>query len=69
MLAYGLLGELGLAPLWAPADGWTVYASAADLFEQQASASAVRPLLVVLGAGVIALAASLTLYANREISR
>jgi ABC-type transport system involved in multi-copper enzyme maturation permease subunit len=69
MLAYGLLGELGLAPLWAPADGWTVYASAADLFEQQAGASAGRPLLVVLGAGVIALAASLTLYANREITR
>jgi hypothetical protein len=46
-----------------------VYASAADLFEQQAGASAGRPLLVVLGAGVIALAASLTLYANREITR
>jgi hypothetical protein len=69
MLAYGLLVELGLAPLWAPADGWTLYASSADLFEQQAGASAVRPLLVVIGAGVIALAASLTLYANREITR
>jgi hypothetical protein len=69
MLAYGLLVELGLAPLWAPADGWTLYASSADLFEQQAGASTVRPLLVVIGAGVIALAASLTLYANREITR
>jgi ABC-type transport system involved in multi-copper enzyme maturation permease subunit len=69
MLAYGLLGELGLAPLWEPADGWTLYASAADLFQQQAGASAVRPLLVVFGAGVIALAASFTLYANREITR
>jgi hypothetical protein len=69
MLAYGLLGELGLAPLWQPADGLTLYASAADLFAQQAGASAVRPLLVVLGAGVIALAASLTLYANREVTR
>jgi hypothetical protein len=69
MLAYGLLVELGLAPLWVPADGWTLYASSADLFEQQAGASTVRPLLVVIGAGVIALAASLTLYANREITR
>jgi hypothetical protein len=69
ILAYGLLGELGLAPLWEPTDGLTLYASAADLFQQQAGASTVRPLLVVAGAGVIALAASLTLYANREITR
>jgi hypothetical protein len=69
ILAYGLLGELGLAPLWEPANDWTLYASAGDLFEQQASAPGLRPLLVVGGAGVIALAASLTLYANREITR
>jgi hypothetical protein len=68
MLAYGLLGELGLAPLWEPADGWTLYASAAALVEHQ-GASLVRPLLVVGGVGVIALAAGLTLYANREITR
>jgi hypothetical protein len=69
MLAYGLLGELGLAPLWEPADGWTLYASASDLLDQQAGTPPLRPLLVIGGAGVIALAASLTLYANREITR
>jgi hypothetical protein len=67
MLAYGLLGELGLAPLWEPADGWTLYASATALVEHP-GASLVRPMLVVVGAGVIALAAGLTLYANREIT-
>jgi hypothetical protein len=68
MLAYGLLGELGLAPLWEPTDGWTLYASAASLVDHQ-GASLLRPMLVVAGAGVIALAAGLTLYANREITR
>jgi hypothetical protein len=68
MLAYGLLGELGLLPLWDPADGWTLYASAAELVDPQGTSLA-RPLLVVIGAGVIGLAASLTLYANREITR
>jgi hypothetical protein len=68
MLAYGLLGELGLAPLWEPADGWTLYASAAELVERQGGASVIRPMLVVVGVGVIALAAGLTLYANREVT-
>jgi hypothetical protein len=68
MLAYGLLGELGLAPLWEPADGWTLYASAAELVERSGGVSLIRPLLVVTGAGVIALAAGFTLYANREIT-
>ena len=65
---YGLLGELGLAPLWEPADGWTLYASAAELVERQGGASVIRPMLVVVGVGVIALAAGLTLYANREVT-
>jgi hypothetical protein len=69
VLAYGLLGELGLAPLWQPADGWTLYASAAELVARQDGVSVARPLLVVAGVGVIALAAGLTLYANREITR
>src|SRR6266545_5148075 len=68
MLAYGLLGELGLAPLWEPADGWTLYTSAAELVERQGGASVIRPVLVVTGVGVIALAAGLTLYANREVT-
>jgi hypothetical protein len=69
MLAYGLLGELGLAPLWRPAGGWTLYASSAELVARQDGVPLARPLLVVTGVGVIALAAGLTLYANREVTR
>jgi hypothetical protein len=68
MLAYGLLGELGLAPLWEPADGWTLYASAAELVDRAGGVALIRPMLVVTGVGVIALAAGFTLYANREIT-
>jgi hypothetical protein len=69
MLAYGLLVELGLAPLWQPADGWTLYASSAELVAPADGVPVARPLLVVTGVGVIALAAALTLYANREVTR
>jgi hypothetical protein len=69
MLAFGLLVELGLAPLWQPADGWTLYASSAELVAPADGVPLARPLLVVTGVGVIALAAALTLYANREVTR
>jgi hypothetical protein len=66
LLAYGLLGELVLAPQWTPASGWTVYASAARL-AGQGSMPLVRAAAVVAGAGLLALAGSLALYAGREV--
>jgi len=66
LLAYGLLGELVLAPQWAPASGWTVYASAARL-GGQGTTSVARAVLVVALAFVVALAGCLALYARRQV--
>ena len=66
LLAYGLLGELVLAPRWAPASGWTVYASAARL-AGQGTTSVGRAALVVALAFVVALAGCLALYARRQV--
>jgi hypothetical protein len=66
LLAYGLLGELVLAPQWAPASGWTVYASAARL-AGQGTTSVARAALVVALAFVVALTGCLALYARRQI--
>jgi hypothetical protein len=66
LLAYGLLGELVLAPRWAPASGWTVYASAARLAGQGTIPMA-RAALVVALAFVVALAGCLALYARRQV--
>jgi hypothetical protein len=66
LLAYGLLGELVLAPQWAPATGWTVSTSAARLAGQGTTPVA-RAALVVTLAFVLALAGCLTLYARRQV--
>ena len=66
LLAYGLLGELVLAPKWAQASGWTVYASAARL-GGQGTTSVARAVLVVALAFVVALAGCLALYARRQV--
>jgi hypothetical protein len=66
LLAYGLLGELVLAPQWAPAAGWTVYASAARL-AGQGTTPMPRAALVVILAFVLALAGCLALYARRQV--
>jgi hypothetical protein len=66
LLAYGLLGELVLASRWAPASGWTVYASAARL-AGQGTTSVGRAVLVVALAFAVALAGCLALYARRQV--
>jgi hypothetical protein len=66
LLAYGLFGELVLAPRWAPASGWTVYASTARL-AGQGTTPMVRAALVVVFAFVVALAGCLALYARRQV--
>jgi hypothetical protein len=66
LLGYGLVGELILAPRWAPANGWTVYASAARL-AGQGTTSVARAVLVVALAAVVALAGCLALYARRQV--
>ena len=66
LLAYGLLGELVLAPQWAPAAGWTIYTSAARL-AGQGTTSLARAALVVSLAFVLALAGCLALYARRQV--
>jgi hypothetical protein len=66
LLAYGLLGELVIAPQWAPAAGWTLYASAARL-AGQGTTPMPRAALVVTGAFVLALAGCLALYARRQV--
>jgi hypothetical protein len=66
LLAYGLLGELVLAPRWAPASGWTLYSSAARL-AGQGSVPVARAALVVTLAAALALAGCLTLYARRQV--
>jgi hypothetical protein len=66
LLAYGLLGELVLAPQWAPASGWTLYSSAARLAGQGTIPMARAALVVLLAAG-LALAGCLALYARRQV--
>jgi hypothetical protein len=66
LLAYGLFGELVLAPQWGPASGWTVYASAARLAGQGTTPMA-RAALVVALAFVLVLAGCLALYARRQV--
>jgi hypothetical protein len=66
LLAHGLLGELVLASQWAPAAGWTVYASAARL-AGQGTTPMPRAALVVTLAFVLALAGCLALYARRQV--
>jgi hypothetical protein len=66
LLAYGLLGELVVAPQWAPAAGWTLYASAARL-GGQGTTPVGRAVLVVGLAFVVALAGCLALYARRQV--
>ncbi len=66
LLAFGLLGELVLAPRWAPVTGWTVYTSAARLAGQGTTPVA-RAALVVSLAFVFALAGCLALYARRQV--
>jgi hypothetical protein len=66
LLAYGLLGELVLAPRWAPASGWTLYASAARL-AGQGTGPVARAALVVAGAFGLALAGCLATYARRQV--
>jgi hypothetical protein len=66
LLAYALLGELVLAPQWAPASGWTVYASAARL-TGQGSIPMHRAALVVALAFLVVLAGCLALYARRQV--
>ena len=68
VLAYGLLGELGLAPLWHPVDDWTLWTAATRLAGAGGLAVG-RSLLVVACVGAIALSASFTFYAGREITR
>jgi hypothetical protein len=66
LLAYGMFGELVLAPQWAPATGWTVYASAARL-AGQGSTPVYRAAFVVIMAALLALAGCLALYAGRQV--
>jgi hypothetical protein len=66
LLAYGLLGELVLAPQWAPAAGWTLYASAARL-AGQGTTPMPRAALVITLAFALALAGCLALYARRQV--
>jgi hypothetical protein len=68
LLAYGVLGELVLAPQWRPASGWTVYAAAGRLAGAGAGAMPLgRAAAVVAVAAAVALAASLGAYAGREV--
>jgi hypothetical protein len=64
--AYGLLGELVLAPRWEAASGWTLYASAARL-AGQGTTPMPRAALVVAAAFVLVLAGCLALYARRQV--
>jgi hypothetical protein len=66
LLAYGLLGELLLAPQWAPASGWTLYAATARLAGQGTIPMA-RAALVVGVAFAAALGGCLATYARRQV--
>ena len=66
LLAWGLLGELVLAPRWAPAAGWTVWTAAARL-GGQGTIPLARAVLVVVVAFAAAVAGCLALYARRQV--
>jgi hypothetical protein len=66
LLAYGLLGELVLAPQWSPASGWTLHTAAARL-AGQGTIPVARAVLVVALAFVVALVGCLALYARRQV--
>jgi hypothetical protein len=66
LLAWGLLGELVLAPRWAPASGWTVWTSAARLTGQGTTPLPRAVLVLILAAG-LGLGGCLVLYARREV--
>ena len=66
LLAWGLVGELVLAPRWAPASGWTVWTSAARLAGQGATPLP-RAVLVVVQAFGLALGGCLAAYARRQV--
>ena len=66
LLAWGLLGELVLAPRWAPASGWTVWTSAARLTGQGTTPLPRAVLVVVLAFG-LALVGCLAAYARRQV--
>ncbi|HZA79901.1 MAG TPA: hypothetical protein VFC13_00300 [Actinomycetes bacterium] len=66
LLAYGLLGELVLAPRWEPATGWTVHTATVRLAGQGTTPIS-RAALVVGLAFALALAGCLALYARRQV--
>jgi hypothetical protein len=66
LLAWGLLGELVLAPRWAPPSGWTVWTSAARLAGQGTTPLGRAVLVVVLAFG-LALGGCLVVYARRQV--
>lgn len=66
VLAYGLLGELVLAPLWGPASDWTVYAATSSL-AGDGDLPLERCLTVLGAAALLALAAAFAAYHNREV--
>jgi hypothetical protein len=66
LLAWGLLGELVLAPRWAPASGWTVWTSAARLAGQGTTPLPRAVLVLVLISG-LALGGCLAVYARRQV--
>ncbi|HYY78808.1 MAG TPA: hypothetical protein VFD04_06435 [Actinomycetes bacterium] len=66
LLAWSVLGELVLAPQWGPASGWTLWAAAARL-SGQGGMPLWRAGTVAFGEAGLALAASLALYAGREV--
>jgi hypothetical protein len=66
LLAWALVGELVLAPRWAPAGGWTVWTSAARLTGQGTTPLPRAVLVVVLALG-LALGGCLATYARRQV--
>jgi hypothetical protein len=68
VLAYGLLGELVLGPLWRPAADLTVYRAATSLAGQAAEAVPARQAAAVLAASAVAaLVAAFAVYSGREV--
>jgi hypothetical protein len=67
VLAYGLVGELVVGPLWLPAGRWTIR-SAADSLAATGGGLTLDQSLWVLGAAtVVALIAAFAVYAAREV--
>lgn len=66
VLAYGLLGELVLGPLWGPASDWTVYAATSSM-AGDGDLPLSRCLIVVGAAVAVGLLAAFAAYHNREV--